>query len=175
MFRATNPPILRSTFWLYIQLLVQCTDIAAGRQQYRCIAPKAVYIVKKCSWGWAGLSPETCRADLKRSINGICCILLVAYNLFGSLVDVITVFDCISLPLFTVFNIILLQKVQFGLRFLFWYMCHQFFYFLCVKIFWFENSPVLGKAPFTESSVPEKRSSQHHRCDGVRSFIYFRC
>ena len=36
MFRTTNSPILRSTFWLYIQLLVQCTDIAAGRQQYRC-------------------------------------------------------------------------------------------------------------------------------------------
>ena len=32
---------------------------------------------------WASLSPETYRADLKRSIkrsiNGICCILLVAY------------------------------------------------------------------------------------------------
>ena len=38
-----------------------------------------VYTVKKCSWGWASLSPETRRADLKRSINGICCILLVAY------------------------------------------------------------------------------------------------
>ena len=25
MFRATNSPILRSTFWLYIELLVQCT------------------------------------------------------------------------------------------------------------------------------------------------------
>ena len=43
-----------------------------------CI-PKAVYTVKKCSRGWASLSPETCRADLKRSINGICCIFLVAY------------------------------------------------------------------------------------------------
>jgi len=32
-----------------------------------------------CSWGWASLTPETCRAGLKRSINGICCILLVAY------------------------------------------------------------------------------------------------
>ena len=31
MFRATNSPILRSTFWLYIQLLVQCADIATGR------------------------------------------------------------------------------------------------------------------------------------------------
>ena len=79
MFRATNSPILRSTFWLNIQLLVQCTDIVAGRQKYRCIVPKAVYTVKKCSWGWSSLSPETCRADSKRSINGICCILLVAY------------------------------------------------------------------------------------------------
>jgi hypothetical protein len=25
------------------------------------------------------LSPETCRVDLKRSINGICCSLLVGY------------------------------------------------------------------------------------------------
>jgi len=33
MFRATNSPIFRSTFWLYIQLLVQCTDIAADRWQ----------------------------------------------------------------------------------------------------------------------------------------------
>jgi len=65
VFRATNSPILRSIFWLYIQLLVQCT----GRQQCRCIVPKAVHTVKKCSWGWANLSPETCRAELKRLIN----------------------------------------------------------------------------------------------------------
>jgi len=31
IFRATNPPIFRSTFWLYIQLLVQCTDSFADR------------------------------------------------------------------------------------------------------------------------------------------------
>jgi hypothetical protein len=31
VFRATNSPILRSTSWLYIQLLVQCTDTAADR------------------------------------------------------------------------------------------------------------------------------------------------
>ena len=83
MFRATNSPTFRSTFWLYIQFLVQRTDIAAGRQQYRRVVPKTVYRVKKCSWRWASLSPETCTADLKipikRSINGICCILLVAY------------------------------------------------------------------------------------------------
>ena len=65
MFRPTNSPILRSTFWLYIQLLVQCTDTAADR----CIVPKGVYTVKKCSWGWENLSAETCRADLKRLIN----------------------------------------------------------------------------------------------------------
>ena len=40
-----------------------------GRQQCRCIVPKAVYTVKKCSWGWANLSPETCWAELKRLIN----------------------------------------------------------------------------------------------------------
>ena len=54
-------------------------DLVTGRQQYWCIVPKAVYTVEKCSWGWASLSPETCSAVLKRSINGICCILLVAY------------------------------------------------------------------------------------------------
>ena len=41
----------------------------AGQQQCRFIVPKAVYMVKNCSWGWANLSPETCRADLKRLIN----------------------------------------------------------------------------------------------------------
>ena len=76
MFRATNSPILRSTFWLYVQLSVKCTDTVAdrshrgtGRQQCRCIVPKAVYTVKKCSWGWASVSPETCRAELKRLIH----------------------------------------------------------------------------------------------------------
>ena len=41
----------------------------AGLQQCRCIVPKAVYTVNKCSWRWANLSPETCRAELKRLIN----------------------------------------------------------------------------------------------------------
>jgi hypothetical protein len=40
-----------------------------SRQQCQCIVPTAVYTVKKCSRGWANLSPETCRADLKRLIN----------------------------------------------------------------------------------------------------------
>jgi hypothetical protein len=60
-----------------------CRSVTTGRQQYRYIVPKVVYTVKKCSWRWASLSPETCRADsngwIKRSINENCCILLVAY------------------------------------------------------------------------------------------------
>jgi hypothetical protein len=144
MFRAKNSPILRSTFWLYIHLLVQCSDTAAdrchgwdgtnlfnsalhvsgdkfahpqehflslyaafgtmhrhccrpvprlrwnsmefhlnsstGRQQCRYIVPKAAYTVKKCSWGWANLSPEICRAELNRLINEKSCwIFLVIY------------------------------------------------------------------------------------------------
>jgi hypothetical protein len=92
MFRATTSPILRSTFD-YIQLLVQCTDTATDRWRGWDVPPQPCYqsaalsvhctksciYSQKCSWGWANLSPETCRADLKRSINGICCILLVAY------------------------------------------------------------------------------------------------
>jgi hypothetical protein len=61
-------------------MLLTGDNLVTGQQQYRCIVPKAVHTVKKCSLGWASLSPETCRADLKRSINGICCILLVAYS-----------------------------------------------------------------------------------------------
>jgi hypothetical protein len=38
-----------------------------------------LYIKLHCSWGWAKTSPETCIADLKRSINGNPCILLVSY------------------------------------------------------------------------------------------------
>ena len=58
-----------------------------GRQQCRCIAPKAVYTDKECSWGWANLSPETFRADLKRiNKRKNCCILLVAYIVVGKLI-----------------------------------------------------------------------------------------
>ena len=46
----------------------------------RCIVPKAVHTVKKCSWEWASLSPETCWAELKRfNKRKICCVLLVVY------------------------------------------------------------------------------------------------
>ena len=58
-------------FWYNAPILLPTGD--------KVIVPKTVYTVKILSWGWASLSPETCRADLKRSINGICCILLVAY------------------------------------------------------------------------------------------------
>ena len=43
MFRATNSSILRTTFWLYIELLVQCTEIAADRWQV-----------------WDGVPSQTC-------------------------------------------------------------------------------------------------------------------
>ena len=72
MFRATNSPILRSTFWLYIQF---CTMHRYCFRPVPTLSPvgsnsgalyQTVYTVKKCSWGWASLSPKTCRADLKR-------------------------------------------------------------------------------------------------------------
>jgi hypothetical protein len=34
------------------------------------------------SWGWAKLSPETCRAELKRLINGKSCWILLAVYIF---------------------------------------------------------------------------------------------
>jgi len=53
-----------------------------GRQQRRCILPTAVYTVKKYSWGWRNLSPESCRADLKILINED---IVASYWLFTSL------------------------------------------------------------------------------------------
>jgi len=54
--------------------LVQHTDIAADRWKpcHRSTTisvhcTKAVY-TENCSWRWASLSPETCRADSNRSI-----------------------------------------------------------------------------------------------------------
>ena len=79
MFREVNSPILRSSFWLYMQHLVQCTDTAA----VQCIVPKAVYRVKKSSWGWVNLPPETCRPELKRVIKEKVvesCWLLTSYH-----------------------------------------------------------------------------------------------
>jgi hypothetical protein len=54
---------------------------AAGR----CIVPK-LYIQLNCSWGWVKTVPETCRADLKRSLNGNYCILLVTYTVVNCLI-----------------------------------------------------------------------------------------
>ena len=79
MFRAMFSPITRST-WLYLQLLILSTDVAAGwchvwdgthefhlvhdtsRQQYRWKISEAVNTIK-CSWWWTKTWPETCRAD----------------------------------------------------------------------------------------------------------------
>ena len=54
--RVINSPILRSNFFLNCiytfrynaPILLPTGDEVTGRQQYRCIVPKAVYIVKKC-------------------------------------------------------------------------------------------------------------------------------
>ena len=49
MFRVKNSPILRSTFWLYIQFLVRCTDIAADRwQDCHWSAAILVHCTKSC-------------------------------------------------------------------------------------------------------------------------------
>ena len=56
------------------------------------IVPKGVYTVKNCSWGWANLSPETCRAELKWLINEkfvACCWLFTSLFLL---------FDCLFRP-----------------------------------------------------------------------------
>ena len=65
------------------------TDIAADRWPcHRSVAisvrcNQSCIYRQKCSWRWASLSPETCRADsnrsIKRSINKNCCIVLVAH------------------------------------------------------------------------------------------------
>ena len=69
MFRGTNSPILRNTFDYIYTAFGRMHRHCCRRQQCRCILPKAVYTDKKCSWGWANLSPETCKAVLKRLIN----------------------------------------------------------------------------------------------------------
>jgi len=65
-------------FWLYIQLWYNAlVGSNTGALYQSCIYSQ------KCSWGWASLSPETCRADsdraIKRPTTRIYCILLVAY------------------------------------------------------------------------------------------------
>jgi len=76
------------SFWYNAPMLLATGDkgekefhlnLVTGRQQHRCFVPKAVYTIKKYSWGWASLSRETCRGNsnrsIKRSINRICWIL----------------------------------------------------------------------------------------------------
>jgi hypothetical protein len=58
MFRATFSPIFRSNLTVYTAL-VQRTDLLPTGDT---------------------VEMETCRADLKRSINGNCCTLLVTYT-----------------------------------------------------------------------------------------------
>ena len=87
MFRATNSTILRSTFWLYIQLLVQCTDTAANR--YHRSAEEAVHCTKSCIYSQKVLLRMGEFVDRNmlvwfkkiKKINKrkTCCILLVVY------------------------------------------------------------------------------------------------
>ena len=99
MLWTTNSPILRSTFWLYIQLLVQCTDTAADRcYSWDGTASRSISTVAPVSSSVGALyqklhmkskiapedrricRPKSCTADLKRLIERkSCCILLVAY------------------------------------------------------------------------------------------------
>ena len=75
-----NAPTLLPTGAMVEMELKVHLDRGTSRQYCRCIVAKAVYTFKKCSWGWANLSPETFRADLKRIIKQKgCCILLVVY------------------------------------------------------------------------------------------------
>ena len=84
MFGATYSPILRSTLWLYIQLLVQCTDTAADlchgwdglpSQPVHRSAAVSVHCTRSCIYSQKaplrmGESvARTCRAELKRLIN----------------------------------------------------------------------------------------------------------
>jgi len=84
VFRATNF-LLCIQLWYNAPILLPTSALYQGNQPcHRSAAisvdcTRAVYTVKKCSWRWASLSPETCRADSNRSINENCCILLVAY------------------------------------------------------------------------------------------------
>ena len=87
MFRATNSPILRSTFLLSVQLFVQCTDTAAdwchrwagtsvSSQPWHRSAAVSVHCTKSCIYSQKMLLrmdefvARTCGAELKRLING---------------------------------------------------------------------------------------------------------
>ena len=80
--------------YIYINTHTKCTDIAADWS-----AAISVLCTKNCIYSqkvllrMGELSPETCRADLKRSINGICCILLVAYIVVLILLYIVLVTD----------------------------------------------------------------------------------
>ena len=93
MFRAMFSPSIRST-WLYLQLLILSTYVAAsrcygrdrttfhlvhdtGRQKHRWTISEAVNTVK-CSWWWKKTSPETCRANWVQINEPKICILLVS-------------------------------------------------------------------------------------------------
>jgi hypothetical protein len=97
MFWATNSPILRSTFWLFIQLLVQCTDTADDRcdSWYRTDVPSqpwhrsaavSVHCTESCIYSkkvllWMSKFVARNMQGWIKKINKwkSCCILLVVY------------------------------------------------------------------------------------------------
>jgi hypothetical protein len=85
MFRAINSPVLRGTFdCIYSFWYNAPTLLPTSRQQCRCIVPKAVCTVKSAPEDGRIYHPKHVGLILKRSINGICCILLVAYMVGSS-------------------------------------------------------------------------------------------
>ena len=95
MFQTTVSPIFRSTltaytaFWNNVPTLLSAADqghrldliCVTGWQQTAELehCSKKLYKQSKCSWRWAKLSPETCRASLKESIKQILLHLVVCW------------------------------------------------------------------------------------------------
>jgi len=55
--------LFRLLIFLNQSYMFRATDSAILRSAFDCIYSQ------KCSWGWANLSPEICRAELKRLIS----------------------------------------------------------------------------------------------------------
>jgi hypothetical protein len=68
---------------LFIDLLKSALHVTGNKLAHLQQHFLTAYTFKNCSWRWASLSPETCTEDLrrsiKRSINVVCCNLLVTY------------------------------------------------------------------------------------------------
>ena len=78
MFRATNSPILRSTFWLYIQLLAQCTDTAAAVSVH--CTNSCIHVQSNVLLRMGKIVAQNILSWFKKNNKRkICCILLFIY------------------------------------------------------------------------------------------------